>query len=127
MRRVLRELEFVDSNDIVTMKGCVACEITTADELVAAELLFQNVFETLEVEAICAMLSCLVFQEKHDEPEPTDEILLKCTSRCCSLSLAHSPPSPYRPEKVVRTYRPVQMRVILILVTLLAASIVSWE
>lgn len=81
MRRVLRELEFVDANDIVTMKGCVACEITTADELLASELLFQNVFETLKVEEICAMLSCLVFQEKHDEPEPTEEILLQCKEK----------------------------------------------
>ncbi|ESS30801.1 putative Superkiller viralicidic activity 2 family 2 [Toxoplasma gondii VEG] len=81
MRRVLRQLDFLDANDVVTVKGRVACEITTADELVAAELLFQNVFETMEVEAICALLSCLVFQEKHDEPEPKEEVLLTCLEK----------------------------------------------
>ncbi|PFH34659.1 putative Superkiller viralicidic activity 2 family 2 [Besnoitia besnoiti] len=81
MRRVLRQLDFLDANDVVTVKGRVACEITTADELVAAELLFQNVFETMEVEAVCAMLSCLVFQEKHDEPEPKEEVLLTCLEK----------------------------------------------
>ncbi|CBZ51558.1 DEAD/DEAH box helicase family protein, related [Neospora caninum Liverpool] len=81
MRRVLRQLDFLDANDVVTVKGRVACEITTADELVAAELLFQNVFETMEVEAVCALLSCLVFQEKHDEPEPKEEVLLSCLEK----------------------------------------------
>ena len=33
MKRVLRRLEFLDKNDIVGIKGKVACEISACDEL----------------------------------------------------------------------------------------------
>ena len=33
MKRVMRRLEFLDKNDIVQLKGKVACEISACDEL----------------------------------------------------------------------------------------------
>ena len=44
----------------------MACEISTCDELVVSELLFENSLTSLEPAEIVALLSCLVFQEKVD-------------------------------------------------------------
>eukprot|EP01083_Nonionella_stella_P113767 335635_1 len=40
MKRVLRRLAFVDSGNVVQLKGRVACDMSTADELLATELMF---------------------------------------------------------------------------------------
>lgn len=63
-KRVLRRLGFTTSSDIVDMKGRVACEISTGDELLLTELIFNGVFNTLAPEHIAALLSCFVFDEK---------------------------------------------------------------
>ncbi|KAL8444925.1 hypothetical protein Emed_005966 [Eimeria media] len=76
MRRVLHRLGFLEGEDVVTLKGRVACEVSTADELLASELLFSNALADLTPEELCAILSCLVCHEKHDEPEPTQPRLL---------------------------------------------------
>ena len=34
MKRVLRRLGFIDKNDIVQLKGKVACEISACDEII---------------------------------------------------------------------------------------------
>ena len=49
MRKVLKRLQYVDKDGVVTLKGRVACEITTTEELVVTELLFRNTFQTMEV------------------------------------------------------------------------------
>ena len=63
---VLRELGFVDEQSRVELKGKVACEIHTADELVLTELVLENVLREYEPEEIVALLSSFVFQEKTD-------------------------------------------------------------
>jgi ATP-dependent RNA helicase DOB1 len=63
-RRVLRRLGFTTSADIVDMKGRVACEISTGDELLLTELIFNGVFNPLSPEQCAALLSCFVFTEK---------------------------------------------------------------
>jgi len=65
MKRVLRRLKMIDSsNNIITMKGKIACEISCGDELILTELLFSNLFnEISSVEYINALLSCFVFDE----------------------------------------------------------------
>ena len=67
---VLKELGFIDENSRVELKGKVACEIHTADELVLTELILENVLADYEPEEIVALLSSFVFQEK-TEIEPT--------------------------------------------------------
>ena len=67
---VLKELGFIDENSRVELKGKVACEIHTADELVLTELVLENVLADYEPEEIVALLSSFVFQEKTDV-EPT--------------------------------------------------------
>ncbi len=63
-KRVLRRLAFTTSADIVDMKGRVACEISTGDELLLTELIFNGVFNSLSPEQCAALLSCFVFTEK---------------------------------------------------------------
>lgn len=63
-KRVLRRLGFTTSTDIVDMKGRVACEISTGDELLLTELIFNGVFNPLSPEHCAGLLSCFVFSEK---------------------------------------------------------------
>ncbi|PBP26654.1 DSHCT domain-containing protein [Diplocarpon rosae] len=64
--QVLRDLEFVDDSTRVQLKGKVACEIHSADELVLTELILDNVLAPYEPAEIVALLSAFVFQEKTD-------------------------------------------------------------
>ncbi|KAI8621867.1 NUC185 domain-containing protein [Chytriomyces sp. MP71] len=61
---VLKVLNFIDENSTVQIKGRVACEINTADELILTELILENFLADYEPAEIVALLSCFVFQEK---------------------------------------------------------------
>jgi len=63
-KRVLRRLGFITASDIVDTKGRVACEISTGDELLLTELIFNGAFNTLPPEHCAGLLSCFVFTEK---------------------------------------------------------------
>ena len=63
-KRVLRRLGFTTADDIVDMKGRVACEISTGDELLLTELIFNGAFNQLSPEQCAGLLSCFVFTEK---------------------------------------------------------------
>jgi len=63
---VLKELQFVDENSTVLLKGRVACEINSVNELVLTELILENTLAAYEPEEVVALLSCFVFQEKTD-------------------------------------------------------------
>ncbi|WVF70153.1 hypothetical protein IAT40_004941 [Kwoniella sp. CBS 6097] len=65
-KRVLRRLGFTTADDVVEMKGRVACEISTGDELMLTEMMFGGTFGTLTPEQCAALLSCFVFQEKSE-------------------------------------------------------------
>ena len=71
-KRVLRRLGFTSADDIVDVKGRVACEISTGDELLLTELIFNGVFNSLAPEHCAGLLSCFVFTEKVGAPQ-----------RCC--------------------------------------------
>ncbi|EPT03462.1 hypothetical protein FOMPIDRAFT_1158982 [Fomitopsis schrenkii] len=66
---VLQELKFIDENSTVLLKGRVACEINSANELVLTELILENTLAQFDPEEVVALLSCFVFQEK-TEVEP---------------------------------------------------------
>ncbi|CAG9326340.1 unnamed protein product [Blepharisma stoltei] len=66
MRRVLRRLGFISENH-VELKGRVACEISTSDELLTTELMLSGVFRDLPVDVMVALLSCLVHEENSPE------------------------------------------------------------
>ncbi|CAA7264771.1 unnamed protein product [Cyclocybe aegerita] len=63
---VLRDLRFIDENSTVLLKGRVACEINSANELILTELILENALAGYEPEEVVALLSCFVFQEKTD-------------------------------------------------------------
>ncbi|EJT99659.1 antiviral helicase [Dacryopinax primogenitus] len=66
-RRVLRRLGFTNSNDVVDVKGRVACEISAGDELLLTEMMFNGAFNPLSPEQCAAVLSCFVFTEKSEK------------------------------------------------------------
>lgn len=65
-KRVLRRLGFTTAADIVDVKGRVACEISTGDELLLTELMFNGAFNALAPEYCAGLLSCFVFSEKSE-------------------------------------------------------------
>ncbi|KAI7824452.1 rRNA-processing arch domain-containing protein [Kickxella alabastrina] len=69
-KRVLRRLGYTTAEDVITMKGRVACEITSGDELLLSELMFHGVFNDLTTEQTVSLLSCFVFTEKTNNEPP---------------------------------------------------------
>ncbi|KAJ3820120.1 ATP-dependent RNA helicase [Lentinula raphanica] len=67
-KRILRRLEFVSADDVVEVKGRVACEISSGDALMLTELIFAGAFTLLQPEHCAALLSCFVFDEKSEQP-----------------------------------------------------------
>lgn len=75
MKAVLRRLGYCSSNDVIDMKGRVACEITSGDELLLTEMLFNGAFASLSSHQINSLLSCFVFDEKAEQPSKFTEEL----------------------------------------------------
>ncbi|XP_026886297.2 exosome RNA helicase MTR4 [Electrophorus electricus] len=74
-KRVLRRLGFATAGDVIEMKGRVACEISSADELLLTEMMFNGLFNDLTAEQATALLSCFVFQENASEmPKLTEQL-----------------------------------------------------
>lgn len=62
------------------MKGKVACEISSAEELTLTELIFNGVLKDVKVEEMVSLLSCFVWQEKlQDASKPREELELLFT------------------------------------------------
>lgn len=83
---VLQDLGFIDDNSRVELKGKVACEIHSADELVLTELVLENVLAGYEPEEIVALLSCFVFQEKTDSTPDITPALARGIDTIIALS-----------------------------------------
>lgn len=66
-KRVLRRFGFIDQAEVVQLKARVACEISSGDELMLSELLFNGFFNNLTPEQTAAVLSVFVFEEKSKE------------------------------------------------------------
>ncbi|XP_004489138.1 DExH-box ATP-dependent RNA helicase DExH9 [Cicer arietinum] len=74
-KRVLRRLGYATSDNVVDLKGKVACEISSADELTLTELMFNGVFKDIKVEEMVSLLSCFVWREKiQDAAKPREEL-----------------------------------------------------
>lgn len=59
---VLQRLSYLDKSNAVQLKGRVACEINSAHELVATEVIFTGLLSELQPEEAVAVLSAFVFQ-----------------------------------------------------------------
>jgi len=60
----VNRLGYASAADVIEMKGRVACEISSGDELLLTELMFNGAFNELSVEQQVSLLSCFVFQER---------------------------------------------------------------
>ncbi|KAI9892213.1 MAG: ATP-dependent RNA helicase mtr4 [Vezdaea aestivalis] len=67
-KRVLRRLGFTNDLDVVALKARVACEISTGDELMLTEMLFNNFFNGLTPEVCAAVLTSFIFEERVKTP-----------------------------------------------------------
>lgn len=67
MRRALRRLKHTSEQDVVQVKGRMACELDAGDELLVTELIVEGVFNDLTPQQAVALASCLVFDEKSEE------------------------------------------------------------
>lgn len=74
-KRVLRRMGYCTQADVIEFKGRVACELSSADELLLTEMIFDGVFNNLATEQCVALLSCFVCDEKSTEkPRACDEL-----------------------------------------------------
>merc|ERR1712232_1307739 len=86
MRRTLRRLEFIDKNGVVLLKGRMACELTSADEILMTEIVFQNVFADMDANSIVALCSCLIFDEKSEDPIVNNLEIMKAFDTCKGIA-----------------------------------------
>jgi superfamily II RNA helicase len=118
MRRVLRMLGHTSEDDVIQTKGRVACELSTCDELVGAELVFTGMFNDLDIAQICAVCSCMVFDEAHDDQPPrlTEELAgphrkLQEVARTVGKVIVESR-LPLELEKYISSFNPFMMEVL---------------
>lgn len=80
MRSLLHSLGFLTNNDChqktstVTLKGKLACELSSGDEVLLTELVFGNHFSDLPPEHVVALCSCLVFDENNSNPDDSQPV-----------------------------------------------------
>jgi antiviral helicase SKI2 len=80
-KAVLHRLGYVDESGTVCIKGRVACEVNSCDELIATEMVFEGLLNEMDPEEIAAVLSALVYQEKKEEE--LDSELPDSIVQCC--------------------------------------------
>jgi ATP-dependent RNA helicase DOB1 len=66
-RKVLRALGYVSAEGVLSSKGRFCCELSTADELVVTDMVFDGSFNDLTVAQAVALLSCFVHKEAAKE------------------------------------------------------------
>ncbi|KAM0671984.1 ATP-dependent RNA helicase mtr4 [Ordospora colligata] len=66
MIEVLKKLEYCDDTTVL-IKGKMACEISSGDELVLTEMILNGDFAGLPAEHFIPLLSCIVFEEWDSE------------------------------------------------------------
>lgn len=59
--KVLKSLDYIDKNDMIGLKGKIACEISHLEVLVT-ELIFENKFDGKSCAELAAMLCALTCQ-----------------------------------------------------------------
>lgn len=98
---VLKTLRFIDPmSESVLLKGRVACEINSANELILTELILDNTLTNFTPEETVALLSIFIFQEKTELiPELTPklaevsvQITLIIALRLCGTSTEEGSP-----------------------------------
>ncbi|CAH8664456.1 unnamed protein product [Schistosoma haematobium] len=63
-KRLLRRLCFCSEDDTIALKGRIACEISTGDELVLTELLLDGFFSQFSPVQLAGVMSCFVAEKQ---------------------------------------------------------------
>jgi ATP-dependent RNA helicase DOB1 len=96
----------------------VACEISSGDELLLTEMIFQGAFNDLNPEQIAALLSCFVLQERIEMRQPIkDEALtnpLKIMNAIARriAKVSQESKMPVVEEEYIASFRPELMDVV---------------
>lgn len=96
----------------------VACEISSADELLLTEMIFQGAFNDLTSEQCAALLSCFVLQERIEVRQPSkDEALtnpLKIMNAIARriAKVSQESKMPVVEEEYISSFRPELMDVV---------------
>ena len=88
-KAVLKTLGYLDENEAVAIKGRVACEVNTCEELIVTEMVFEGILNDLDPTEIVAALSALVYQQKSTEEDFDIEVpatLLNCCRRMKTIA-----------------------------------------
>eukprot|EP00501_MAST-03F_sp_TOSAG23-6_P000496 GSMAST32.ASY1.ANO1.510.1 assembled CDS len=85
---VLKKLGYIDAKEnSMKLKGRVASEVNTMDELILTELVFENILGELDPAEAAALLSAGVFQRKTNDEPVLPASLLDAKNK--ALSIAH--------------------------------------
>ncbi len=78
MKRVLKRLGYITPEGVLGPKGRFSCELSTGEELVLTDMIFDGVFNTLTIEQAVSLLSCFVHKEpsKDDSPKVQQDLQL---------------------------------------------------
>ena len=117
MSRVLRRLGFITPDDVLEVKGRVACEISAADELVLTELLFSGTLTKLETPVLAALLSVFVWEERGGDGVSLPEELATPFAEVTKIArrvgeVCYDCRVPLNVEEYVGTFRPGLMPVV---------------
>ncbi|KAJ6238352.1 exosome RNA helicase mtr4 [Anaeramoeba flamelloides] len=64
MKKSLESLKYVNTEGIISEKGRTACEISSGNELIITELLYQGVFNDINIYQLTSLLSCFLHKER---------------------------------------------------------------
>ncbi|KAJ1301523.1 hypothetical protein OPQ81_008771 [Rhizoctonia solani] len=99
--QVLKDLRLIDENQTVLLKGRVACEINSVNELILTEVILDNMLAAYEPEEVVALLSCFLFQDKTEAvPQIPDKLkagqeeIIKLADRVGRRQLANKVADP---------------------------------
>lgn len=85
---VLQKLKYIDNERTVQLKGRVACELNSCDELIVTEMIFENFFTSMTPEEAVAVLSILICESKTEEEPKLTEKLLEYKENITNLALS---------------------------------------
>eukprot|EP00537_Pseudo-nitzschia_pungens_P004789 CAMPEP_0172355780 /NCGR_PEP_ID=MMETSP1060-20121228/178_1 /TAXON_ID=37318 /ORGANISM="Pseudo-nitzschia pungens, Strain cf. cingulata" /LENGTH=923 /DNA_ID=CAMNT_0013075627 /DNA_START=156 /DNA_END=2927 /DNA_ORIENTATION=- len=89
-KAVLKTLGYLDENEAVAVKGRVACEVNTCEELIVTEMVFEGILNDLDPTEIVAALSALVYQQKSTDDDfdiEVPESLLNCCKQMKKIAM----------------------------------------
>lgn len=64
MRKVLKRLEYINKEDVVTHKGWIAGLLYGADEILLTELIFMGTLANVDSKQLTVFLSLFINEEK---------------------------------------------------------------